>query len=347
MQDLRTLLRLVSIYWSSETNHWLQPQPLSGPDPIPGFSAMQLRLLPTQGLRDTKPFPHVPLAVTVPAMWTQPYHLAGAWPTPGCGVRRAGPEPGGRRMSTRSPANKEQPQGLHDRHAMFVEERKLEAGVASASLSCPTCATCVRSWRASSRVRRPARPGGTRLVGALRRGEPGLRGAEGVLKARQRDVDGATLTRLDLEKKVESLLDELAFVHQVHDEEVAQLPATLRASSPVAAEYESLATENLQSADEWYQSRFASLNKQAARSTEAIRASREETQSTGASHRHAPAEIEGLRGAHEASERQSAEVTGCQDSTGQLQNELRDTKREMALPPTGIQDSSIRNGPRH
>ena len=98
-------------------------------------------------------------------------------------------------------------------------------------------------------------------------------------------MDGATLARLDLEKKVESLLDELAFVRQVHDEEVAELLATLQASSQAAAEvdvavakpdlssalreiraqYESLAAKNLQSAEEWYKSKFANLNEQAAR----------------------------------------------------------------------------------
>ncbi|KAK2097957.1 hypothetical protein P7K49_023408 [Saguinus oedipus] len=116
----------------------------------------------------------------------------------------------------------------------------------------------------------------------------GREGAERALKAQQRDVDGATLACLDLEKKVESLLDELAFV--------AELLATLLASSQAAAEvnvalakpelssalreiraqYESLAAKNLQSAEEWCKSKFANLKEQAVRSTEAIRASREE-----------------------------------------------------------------------
>ncbi|XP_005878372.1 PREDICTED: alpha-internexin [Myotis brandtii] len=186
------------------------------------------------------------------------------------------------------------------------------------------------------------------------------------LKAQQRDVDGATLARLDLEKKVESLLDELAFVRQVHDEEVAELLATLQASSQAAAEvdvavakpdlssalreiraqYESLAAKNLQSAEEWYKSKFANLNEQAARSTEAIRASREEIHEYRRQLQARTIEIEGLRGANESLERQileleerhSAEVASYQDSIGQLENDLRNTKSEMARHLREYQD---------
>uniref|UniRef100_A0A2K5I045 IF rod domain-containing protein n=1 Tax=Colobus angolensis palliatus TaxID=336983 RepID=A0A2K5I045_COLAP len=175
-----------------------------------------------------------------------------------------------------------------------------------------------------------------------------------------------TQNRLDLEKKVESLLDELAFVRQVHDEEVAELLATLQASSQAAAEvdvavakpdltsalreiraqYESLAAKNLQSGEEWYKSKFANLNEQAAGSTEAIRASREEIHEYRRQLQARTIEIEGLRGANESLERQileleerhSAEVAGYQDSIGQLENDLRNTKSEMARHLREYQD---------
>ncbi|ELR61963.1 Alpha-internexin, partial [Bos mutus] len=224
---------------------------------------------------------------------------------------------------------KEQLQGLNDRFAVFIEKvHQLE--------------TQNRALEAE--------------LAALRR----------ALKAQQRDVDGATLARLDLEKKVESLLDELAFVRQVHDEEVAELLATLQASSQAAAEvdvavakpdlssalreiraqYESLAAKNLQSAEEWYKSKFANLNEQAARSTEAIRASREEIHEYRRQLQARTIEIEGLRGANESLERQileleerhSAEVASYQDNIGQLENDLRNTKSEMARHLREYQD---------
>lgn len=287
---------------------------------------------------------------------------------------------------------KEQLQGLNDRFAVFIEKvhqletqnRALEAELAALRQRHAEPSRVgelfqreLRDLRAqleeASSARAQAlleRDGLAEEVQRLRarceEESRGREGAERALKAQQRDVDGATLARLDLEKKVESLLDELAFVRQVHDEEVAELLATLQASSQAAAEvdvavakpdlssalreiraqYESLAAKNLQSAEEWYKSKFANLNEQAARSTEAIRASREEIHEYRRQLQARTIEIEGLRGANESLERQileleerhSAEVASYQDSIGQLENDLRNTKSEMARHLREYQD---------
>ncbi|XP_036294800.1 alpha-internexin [Pipistrellus kuhlii] len=288
---------------------------------------------------------------------------------------------------------KEQLQGLNDRFAVFIEKvhqletqnRALEAELAALRQRHAEPSRVgelfqreLRELRAqleeASSARAQAlleRDGLAEEVQRLRarceEESRGREGAERALKAQQRDVDGATLARLDLEKKVESLLDELAFVRQVHDEEVAELLATLQASSQAAAEadvaavakpdlssalreiraqYESLAAKNLQSAEEWYKSKFANLNEQAARSTEAIRASREEIHEYRRQLQARTIEIEGLRGANESLERQileleerhSAEVASYQDNIGQLENDLRNTKSEMARHLREYQD---------
>ncbi|KAM6183372.1 alpha-internexin [Erethizon dorsatum] len=287
---------------------------------------------------------------------------------------------------------KEQLQGLNDRFAVFIEKvhqletqnRALEAELAAlrqrhaepsrvAELFQRELRDLRTQLEEASSARAQAlleRDGLAEEVQRLRarceEESRGREGAERALKAQQRDVDGATLARLDLEKKVESLLDELAFVRQVHDEEVAELLATLQASSQAAAEvdvavakpdlssalreiraqYESLAAKNLQSAEEWYKSKFANLNEQAARSTEAIRASREEIHEYRRQLQARTIEIEGLRGANESLERQileleerhSAEVAGYQDSIGQLESDLRSTKSEMARHLREYQD---------
>uniref|UniRef100_A0A2K5C044 IF rod domain-containing protein n=1 Tax=Aotus nancymaae TaxID=37293 RepID=A0A2K5C044_AOTNA len=274
---------------------------------------------------------------------------------------------------------KEQLQGLTDRFPVFIEKvhqletqnRTLEAELVALRQrhAEPLCVgelfqRDLRDLRAQLEEV-SSRDGLAEEAQRLRaRCEEESRGREGdkrALKPQPRDVDGATLARLDLEKKVESLLDELAFVRQVHDEEVAELLATLQASSQAAAEVDVAVAkpdltstlreiraqhESLASVEEWYKSEFANLKEQVARSTEAIRASREEIHEYRRQLQAHTIKIEGLRGANkslkrqilELEERHNAEVAGYQDGIGQIENDLRNTKSEMARHLREYQD---------
>ncbi|NXE30893.1 PERI protein, partial [Ardeotis kori] len=96
--------------------------------------------------------------------------------------------------------------------------------------------------------------------------------AEKSLVLFRKDVDDATLSRLELERKVELLIDEIGFLKKLHEEELWDLE--VGAPSPVAAaevgvckpeltaalreirtQYESIAVRNLQEAEEWYRSK--------------------------------------------------------------------------------------------
>uniref|UniRef100_A0A2K5YX72 IF rod domain-containing protein n=1 Tax=Mandrillus leucophaeus TaxID=9568 RepID=A0A2K5YX72_MANLE len=271
---------------------------------------------------------------------------------------------------------KEQLQALNDRLAVFIKKvhhletqnRALKAEVAALRQrhAQPSCVGELFQRELRDLRAQLEEDSSARAQAVLERDGLAEEVQLGALKAQQRDMDGATLARLDLEKKLESLLNELAFVRQVHDEEVAELLATLQASSQAAAEvdvtvakpdltsalreiraqYESLAAKNLQSAEEWYKSKFANLNAQAARSTEAIRTSGEEIHEHRRQLQARTSDIEGLRGANESLERQileleeqhSAGVAGYQGSIGQLENDLRNTKSEMALHIREYQD---------
>ncbi|KAM8924830.1 alpha-internexin [Pelodytes ibericus] len=186
---------------------------------------------------------------------------------------------------------------------------------------------------------------------------------EHALKAHRKDVDDATLSRLDLEKKVGSLLDEISFLRKVHEEEVAELMAMVQASQvsvememtkpdltsalkEIRSQYESLAAKNLHSADEWYKSKYANLSEQASRSNEVIKASREEINDYRRQLQSRTIEIESLRSTNESLERQiqemedrnMAETSGLQDSITQLENDLRNIKSEMSRHLREYQD---------
>ncbi|XP_059207519.1 internexin neuronal intermediate filament protein, alpha b [Centropristis striata] len=187
--------------------------------------------------------------------------------------------------------------------------------------------------------------------------------AEATLKAFKKDVDDATMVRLDLEKKVESLLDEINFLRKVHEEEVAELtdmihaaqvsvemevskPDLTSALKEIRGQYESMASKNLQSAEEWYKTKFADLSEQATRSNEAIRASREEMNEFRRQLQSKTIEIESLKGTNESLEKQlremedrhNVEIGNYQDNMIELENELRATKSEMARHLREYQD---------
>lgn len=161
--------------------------------------------------------------------------------------------------------------------------------------------------------------------------------AEQTLRSYKKDVDDATMVRVDLERKLESLLDEINFLKKVHEEEVAELTSMVQAaqisvevelSKPdltsalkeIRGQYEVIASKNQQSAEEWYKSKFASLNEQATRTSEAMRATREEINDYRRQLQSRTIEIESLRGTNESLERQiremedahNAEVAGYQ-----------------------------------
>ncbi|XP_029927043.1 internexin neuronal intermediate filament protein, alpha a [Myripristis murdjan] len=187
--------------------------------------------------------------------------------------------------------------------------------------------------------------------------------AEQTLKVFRKDVDNAAVVRLDLERRVESLLDEISFLKKVHDEEIQELSIMMEAaqvsvevelSKPdltsalkeIRNQYESIASKNLQSAEEWYKTKFASLNEQATRSNEAMRASREEIGEFRRQLQAKTIEMETLRGTNESLERQiremeemhNAEIGALQDTIGHLDNELRNLKGEMAQHLREYQD---------
>ncbi|XP_051896986.1 low molecular weight neuronal intermediate filament-like [Pristis pectinata] len=187
--------------------------------------------------------------------------------------------------------------------------------------------------------------------------------AECTLKAYRKDLDDATLARLEQEKKIESLLDEIAFMKKIHQEDVADLQAALQAtqvsveidvSKPdltaalkeIRSQYEMIALKNQQTAEEWYKSKFANFTENAARGNEAARAAKEEISEYRRQLQSRNIEIEAVKSTNESLEKQmqemedrhNEEINNLQETINQLENALQSTKNEMSQHLREYQD---------
>uniref|UniRef100_A0A673L5A3 Vimentin A2 n=1 Tax=Sinocyclocheilus rhinocerous TaxID=307959 RepID=A0A673L5A3_9TELE len=162
--------------------------------------------------------------------------------------------------------------------------------------------------------------------------------AENNMRSYRQDVDNAALARVDLERKVESLQDELVLLKKLHDEELAELQAQIQgqqvqvdmdmakpdltaALRDVRLQYENLATKNIQESEDWYKSKFADLTEAANKSNEALRLN------------------ESLeRQMREMEENFAMESSSSQDKIVQLEEDTRNMKDEMAKHLREYQD---------
>ncbi|XP_069473699.1 neurofilament light polypeptide [Ambystoma mexicanum] len=179
--------------------------------------------------------------------------------------------------------------------------------------------------------------------------------AEARLMDVRKGADEAALARAELEKRIDSLMDEIQFLKKVHEEEMAELQAQIQyaqisvemdvsrpdlssALKDIRSQYEKLAAKNMQSAEEWFRSRFTVLTESAAKNTDAARAAKDEVSESRRMLKAKSLEIEACRGLNEAMERQlqeledkqGAEIQGLQETINKLEHELRNTKSEMA-----------------
>ncbi|XP_041804191.1 vimentin A2-like [Chelmon rostratus] len=188
--------------------------------------------------------------------------------------------------------------------------------------------------------------------------------AEGNMQSFRQDVDNAALARLDLERKVESLQDEINFLKKLHDEEMLELqnqmqqqqhvqvdmeiakPDLTAALRDVRLQYENLASKNIHESEEWYKSKFADLTEAAARNNDALRVAKQESNDYRRQVQTLTCEVDALKGTNESLERQlreveenfSLETGGYQDTIGRLEEDIHNMKDEMARHLREYQD---------
>ncbi|XP_061777026.1 vimentin A2-like [Nerophis ophidion] len=189
--------------------------------------------------------------------------------------------------------------------------------------------------------------------------------AEANMQSFRQDVDNAALVRLDLERKVESLQEEINFLKKLHDEEMLELqkqiqmqqhaqvdmaevakPDLTAALRDVRLQYENLASKNIQESEDWYKSKFADLTEAAARNNEALRAAKQEANDYRRQVQALTCEVDALKGSNESLERQmsemeenfSMETGGFQDTIARLEDDIHSMKDEMARHLREYQD---------
>ncbi|KAI2667927.1 Vimentin [Labeo rohita] len=187
--------------------------------------------------------------------------------------------------------------------------------------------------------------------------------AENNMRSYRQDVDNAALARVDLERKVDSLQDELAFLKTLHDEELAELQAQIQgqqvqvdmdmakpdltaALRDVRLQYENLATKNIQESEDWYKSKFADLTEAANKSNEALRLAKQEANEYRRQVQALTCEVDSLKGTNESLERQMREMeenyatesSNSQDSIARLEEDIHNMKDEMAKHLREYQD---------
>uniref|UniRef100_A0A8D2JBZ1 Peripherin n=1 Tax=Varanus komodoensis TaxID=61221 RepID=A0A8D2JBZ1_VARKO len=182
--------------------------------------------------------------------------------------------------------------------------------------------------------------------------------AENNLVLFRKDVDDATLSRLELERKIESLMDEIEFLKKLHEEvglaseqqvqvEVEQAKPDLTAAlREIRTQYESIAVKNLQESEEWYKSKFADLSDAANRNHEALRQAKQEMNESRRQIQSLTCEVDGLKGTNEALLRQmrdledqyGMEIGSYQETVSRLEQEIQHMKEEMARHLREYQD---------
>lgn len=179
--------------------------------------------------------------------------------------------------------------------------------------------------------------------------------AEEALQTARDEASRAVVYNCDAEANVVSLCDEMVFLKKVFAEEQAELQAQLQMANisvdvevsrpdlstalrDIRAQYERLANKNMQAAEDWYQSKFASVAEMASKNNEAVHAIREETLEYRRLLQSRSTEIEALRNVidslnkqlEDLEETQAKEVTKYQMRISELERDITEAKQEMA-----------------
>lgn len=185
---------------------------------------------------------------------------------------------------------------------------------------------------------------------------------EGLQRARE-EAGRAVLHNCGTEAAVVSLCDEIVFLKKVFAEEQAELQSQLQVANisvdvelsrpdlstalrDIRTQYERLANKNMQAAEDWYKSKFASVAEMASKNNKAVHAIREETMEYRRLLQSRSSEIEALRNVtnslnkqlEDLEDTQAKEVEKYQERISELELDITEAKQEMARYLRDYQD---------
>ncbi|XP_017296322.1 neurofilament light polypeptide [Kryptolebias marmoratus] len=179
--------------------------------------------------------------------------------------------------------------------------------------------------------------------------------AEEALQRAREEAGQSVICSCDAEATVVSLCDEMMFLKKVFAEEQAELQNQLQVANitmdaelsrpdlsaalrDIRVQYEQLANKNMQAAEDWYKSKFASVAEMASKNNEVVHAIREETMEYRRLLQARSLEIEALRNIinslnkqlEDLEDMQNKEVEKYQIRIGELEQDITEAKQEMA-----------------
>jgi len=173
--------------------------------------------------------------------------------------------------------------------------------------------------------------------------------------ALRKDCDDATLVRTDLERRLETTVEEIEFLRRCHEEELRELREQLAQQESIKIEaapgpdlmgeldrmreyYERLAEKTRSEIDEWCNAKVNQAQEQAARDQANLRDAREQVNEYRKTQQTLQVEIETLRGANdtlrhsmdEMEDRHRGEIEDYQSQIRDLQEKFEELKGQMA-----------------
>merc|ERR1712136_228999 len=177
---------------------------------------------------------------------------------------------------------------------------------------------------------------------------------EADLNQMRKDCDDATLVRVDLERKIETMVEEMEFLKKIHADEIRELkdqlnsveikieaapgPDLMGMIDEIRAQYEKLAAQNKMEAEDMIKARVAKASEQAKKDGEQIRDMKDQIGEYRKTVQTLHMEIDSLRSANDSLNRNMGDLEGrsrreaedYQDQIRALQNEIEDLKAQMA-----------------